>query len=217
MQLFMDLDGTLFDISEKYYRLYVDCVCSLCGTPMSKKKYWTLKCAKQPTSRILTMSSLSSTLVPDYISRFADSIESEQYTSFDLLFSFAIPTLRLLQQHHELYLVCGRKDPDAAMKCIGNAGLKKYFSKIVAGRKSEEGIVFKRRVIIELIKSDNLWATVGDTEDDINCVSKLSGISVGVLSGLRNKQMLATLSHPSYIIPDIRDLPTLLDKVTKHR
>jgi len=217
MQLFFDLDGTLLDISEKYYRLYADCVRALGGKPIPKNSYWRLKRAKQATSRILTMSSLSGALVPDYISRFADGIESEQYTSFDRLFSFAIPTLSVLKQHHELYLVCGRKNPDAAMKCIRDAGLEKYFFKVVAGRESEEGIVFKRRVIAKLIKSDNLWATVGDTEDDINCVSGLSGLTVGVLSGLRNIKMLKTLSYPSYIIPDIRDLPTLLDKIGKRR
>ena len=216
MQLFIDLDGTLLDISEKYYRLYADCVRLLGGTPIPKNRYWSLKRAKQPPSRILAASSLPETKKQDYTSLFAKDIESPRYTSFDRLYTFAIPALEELKKRHELYLVCGRKDHDAGMRQIAQFGLGKFFLGIVVGRGDQNGEQFKRETIKRLCDPNNHFATIGDTEDDINCATGLSGITVGVLSGLRNKKTLTTLSHPAYVIADIRGLQALLDNIAKH-
>ncbi len=55
MKLFFDLDGTLIDISEKYYRVYNDILTEAGFSTIGKKEYWDAKRHKVPEDQILAM------------------------------------------------------------------------------------------------------------------------------------------------------------------
>ena len=56
---------------------------------------------------------------------------------------------------------------------------------------------------------NNLVAMVGDTESDIILVNELGIISIGVLSGIRNKTMLDRY-EPAYIINSVVNIEEIL-------
>jgi phosphoglycolate phosphatase-like HAD superfamily hydrolase len=53
------------------------------------------------------------------------------------------------------------------------------------------------------------FVIVGDTEDEIKAARKLGGISIAVLSGVRNKKLLSSY-EPAYIIKDIRQVMSII-------
>jgi phosphoglycolate phosphatase-like HAD superfamily hydrolase len=139
------------------------------------------------------------------------ALESKKYCASDRLFPFTLRCLTALLSHnHTLYLVSARHDKKNTLSQISMLGLKPFFTSIYAGNMHKNGRVAKRIAILPLLAGRNdPFAVVGDTQDDIEAARGLGGISIAVLTGIRNKKLLS-LYRPKYIIRDIRHVLSIV-------
>ena len=199
MQIFFDLDGTLVDISQKYYRVYADITIFFGGVPMPIGTYWRMKRAHTSVSQIAAKSLLPSHVSTRFIQECIRRIELHHYTSLDTLFPYTIATLKTLAlHHHELHLISARKNSKHAHAQVERLGLVPVFISLAFGD--------TQQAIKPLIHPHTPFMIIGDTEEEIEIAKNLGGISVAVLSGIRNKKILS-LYNPTYIATDIRGVP----------
>jgi phosphoglycolate phosphatase len=217
MNIFFDLDGTLIDISGKYYRVYADLVGTYNGDSLSRSAFWRHKRNKIPACELLTKSALPSVNADQFSDKFANSLESKKYLTYDRLFPFAHRCLTSLIKHgHTLHLVSARHNKKDTLEEITGMGLTKYFTSIYVGHMHVNGRVAKRKAIEPVLTGrSGPFLIIGDTQDEIEAARDLNGISVAVLSGVRNRTLLASY-RPDYIVRDIRNIPaSCLDNVKK--
>lgn len=211
MEIFFDLDGTLIDISERYYQLYSEIVKKLGGRPLKKSYYWHLKRSCTHNEKILLKSNLANSKISLFDLEFLKNIELPKYLSYDKVFPYTKKILNLLVKKHNLYLVSYRRNTENANKQLTELGLIEKFRGIRIGRLDNDGCVTKVRYIHELARGGKKLV-VGDTDDEILAAQQVEAISLAVLSGIRNRHYLEQLS-PDYIVQDIRSIPSILNKM----
>jgi len=211
MNIFFDLDGTLIDISDKYYRAYKDLVKHYHGKPLPRSLFWRYKRSRVSTSDLLSKSALSAVSAEKFSDMFMEALESKKYCVLDRLFPFTIRCLStLIKRNHTLHLVSARHNKKNALFQISAMGLTPFFTSIYVGKMHKNGHVAKRIAIQpKLAGRKGPFAVVGDTKDEIEAARELGGISIVVLSGVRNKKLLSSY-RPDYIIKDIRQVVSII-------
>jgi len=211
MNIYIDLDGTILDVSERYYRLYYDVVTSFGGKPLPKEKYWALKRRKIPEEKILKLSNVDN--ISACIKKRLEKIESTTYLKYDLPLPSSLATLILLKNKlNRLILVTLRSSKENLYKQLKSLRILHLFDRILTTNANKNQWLIKS----ELIKADSYFdksssVIVGDTEVDI-LAGKILGIkTVAVLTGIRSKDILLA-NKPDYIINSIKDLPNLIHK-----
>lgn len=202
---FLDLDGTIIDVSQRHYKVYEDLVRKYNGIPLSKTRYWKLKKNKTEWSEILKKSLIPLNKVPIFIEEFISKIERHENLAIDSVFPYAFSILEQLSRNCSLYLITLRHSKNNTIKQIKNLGLKSYFKKLLISKQEDE-IISKIR---KIISRDNHAFVVGDTEKQILIARKLKLISVAVLSGIRNEKLLRNMK-PQFLMKNIKFLPKLL-------
>lgn len=216
MNIFFDLDGTLIDTSYRNYNVYREIILNLKGKPLTKYQYWRLKRSKSNLSRILKLSQISTKYYSVYTQKFRDEIESVKHLNKDSLFPFTLNSLNtLLALKHNLFLISYRQSKSNALEELKDLGLNKKFKKIMIGRLNDSASETKASFIKDILGKEKSpkqsVIVIGDNEDDIIAAKNQNIISISVLSGIRNKQVLQRL-HPHFIIKDISFLQELIDK-----
>lgn len=217
MQLLFDFDGTLNDVTDKYYHCYLDCITEIGGTPIDATIYGQMKRSKTDTSILLERSGIPTENASVYTSLFLSRIELPHYLSYDHMFDFAASVLSsLMSQGYDLNLCSARNNTELGMEQINMFGLAPFFTSIDIARHDPDVRRSKSMAIGRIIQTHEIWYGIGDTEDDINSVSDTHGIPIAVLSGLRDASTIRALAHPTHVVEDIRSLPKLLDFASQH-
>lgn len=203
--IFLDIDGTIIDVSQKHYKVYKDLIKKYNGVPLSKTEYWNFKKNKIGWSEILKKSLVSSNKVPFFIEEFISKIEQQENLAMDSVFPYVFKTLEQLNQKCSLYLITLRHSRNNTIKQIKNLGLEPYFKKILISR-HENKIISEIKKIINI---DCHVFIVGDTEKQILIARRLKLISVAVLSGIRNEESLKEMK-PRFLMKNITTLPDLI-------
>ena len=78
--LFLDLDGTLLDVTRRHYATYVDVLESaeMRGVPIPPKEYWVLRREGKPPEELLKRSRLFPTKFKPFVERFEERLESPE-------------------------------------------------------------------------------------------------------------------------------------------
>lgn len=201
--IFFDLDGTLIDISEKYYRVYADFIISNQLRPINKKHFWRLKRSKTSLEEILG----DSAILEAYKDFFINHIESPKYLKFDCLYAFSINVVsELSTKGLKLYGVSLRQDPGGLMRQIKNFKLDQFAKVLTATPppfQSNENYRLKVKLIKPIAHPGDI--IVGDSRADILAGKALNLKTVAVLSGISNYRVLKSYS-PDFIIRDIRSI-----------
>jgi phosphoglycolate phosphatase-like HAD superfamily hydrolase len=209
MNIFFDLDGTIFENKYKYYYIYKQLL-SNCGCfylPM--KTYWKLKRNKTSEMNIFCQTSgkdISEILCETRLKM----IENLEFIKLDRLQPQVHTTLRKLSSIAHLYLVTMRKNRKTLMKQLDYFSLKKYFKKIL----SQDDNNGKANVKIELIKSESDYTSktdffIGDTELDIKTGKFLGLNTIAVTCGIRATNLLRK-EVTDHIFPSIKNIPIKL-------
>lgn len=212
-RLFIDLDGTLLDVSEKYYRIYLSGITDA-STRLSKFQFWEMKRSEMKDEEIYGVT--GHILTDDTTALKAELLEKDEYLGMDKVHDGVLPFLNEIKDKHELVLVTVRKDSEALNRQLDRSGLCDFFTAILctgplaAGQKGYEK---KIKLIQDRFPGLDVKATyiIGDTEADIKCGRQLGIKTVGVLSGLRNYAAMKKLA-PDLIIPFIYDIKPILDE-----
>lgn len=200
MNFFFDLDGTLWDSSERLYALFCDLIPN---NHLTKDEYWTQKRAKVSNEQILSNLGYSLDQISVFITEWMQRIENKEYLVKDVLFPFTFEVLQTIKnQGNTIYYLTHRQLTKNALWEIREKGIAEFCSSCLV---SEAKNTKKQLVIaagIELSQEDIL---VGDTGIDILTANDLGIKSIAVLSGFRDKETLETY-NPDRIINDIREL-----------
>jgi phosphoglycolate phosphatase-like HAD superfamily hydrolase len=209
--LYFDLDGTILDVSQRIYSVYLDVVNVLGGKALAEEVYWEAKREQLPEEVIAKKSNVEN--VPKYIRLRQERLESPEYLKYDELIPRAWESLSELKKNNQLVLVTLRKSKENLHQQLRRFKIEPLFDKVLVGGDGEERWGFKA----EIISSDSHFAPqdsiiIGDSEADILAGKKLRITTIAVLSGIRSKKKLLSIK-PDYIIEDISQLKNMLDNL----
>lgn len=213
--LYFDLDGTILDVSQRIYSVYLDMVNVLGGKALAKEVYWEAKREQLPEEVIAKESQIED--VPKYIRLRQERLESPEYLKYDELIPRARESLSELKKNNQLVLVTLRQSKENLYQQLRRFKIEPLFNKVLVGGGSEERWRFKA----EIISSDSHFEPqasiiIGDSEADILAGKKLEITTIAVLSGIRSKKKLLSIK-PDYIIEDISQLKNMLLKVEANK
>lgn len=207
MKIFFDLDGTLIDISERYYRVYTDILNKAGFSTIGKKEYWNAKRNKVPEDQILAMTNAND-FYKEYNQKRLSLIENDYYLSNDSLHEGVIQVIENLSKKYQLVLVTLRKSNSQLEKQLINMKLIDYFTDIL---RSDDNLKPRWMIKYHLIKEyignehDSSSILISDTENDIKAGNELRFKTIAVLNGIRTKELLI-ISKPTFICKSVKDL-----------
>lgn len=206
MILFVDLDGPILDVSERYFAVHQQVLEGLGGrSQASKMDYWRLKREAVSLEVLLRRTGNDDVPIEKYRERWLRSIESEQVLSLDKVIDGSKDQLSLWRPS-DVVLVTLRQRQDLLQRQLSRLGLRPFFGTVLCGDpRVAQGWETKSQLVQSTGLGCAMGVIVGDTEVDIRCGKQCGFLTIGVLSGIRNEERLK-LEEPDYIIAGIRDL-----------
>jgi len=210
MYYFVDFDGTIIDVSEKFYQTYVSILQQHNFNVLSKERYWELKKNKTPESQIHAATNAS---VYDFAQLRKSIIETANFQQFDKLHNGVLPVLHKMASNAELILVTLRHNTIRLQEQLVELDLAHLFKAILNAdpESDKDKPLIKINLIKNYFKNQDIpiqTVFIGDSEIDILAGKALQSKTVAVLNGMRTESHLK-LYHPDYIIPSISDYNNL--------
>lgn len=212
--LYLDLDGTLIDVSERYYRIYREIVLAIGGNPLEKSEYWRLKRQAVSESELLSQVTPLEGAI-ELLALRAKKLESAEYLKYDQLVPGALEAMKSLKTRAKLVLVTLRNVVTELRQQLQTLGLFSFFDQILSPDEHVDDHAMSKATLISASSEFRTQGSVivGDSEADI-LAGKLLGIkSIAVLSGIRDREILARYS-PEHIIESLAALPMLLSTIS---
>jgi phosphoglycolate phosphatase len=206
-KVFCDFDGTLVDVSERNHIVYKNAVEVFGGQALPKDEYWDLKRKKTKWPALLPLSGIDPGLESSFLDEFISRVESEEYLRIDKPFPGALETIADLSKNNECYLVSLRRNDENLRAQLGWLGLAAYFTEILSGHSETDGYDKKIELIQDKLGSSK-GVIIGDTEADIVTGQTLGMLTIGLTSGIRDRQFLQKL-EPDYLLGSITEVSGL--------
>jgi len=207
--IFIDLDGTILDVSERNYRVYKDILQKYNKKFLSKKNFLKLKRNKISIKNLLRKTKAEE-IFKKFEKEWFNLIEKSDYLNLDTIPQNRRSFLLTLKKKYSLILVTLRNDKKALINQLKNMKLINLFDKILvaSGRKVRN----KWKIKSKLIKSFDTYSKdsiiIGDTESDILAGKYLGFKTVAVFSGMRDKKILKKFK-PDSLVRDISEINNL--------
>lgn len=202
MKIFFDLDGTILDVSLRYYRIYSDLLKGLGAEPVSIEEYWELKKERVPEDRI---AGLEGEAFEKYSAERTALMESAEYLALDTLLDGACDTIRGLSERHELFIVTMRKKRGLLIDQLMDLGVYGSFTGVFNAGESPDPLGAKASAMRSFNAVAGRDIMVGDTELDIRAAQASGLKSCAVLTGIRSERLLR-LENPDFVIDTINQL-----------
>jgi|GEM_PF-1754738 len=140
-----DLDGTLIDITERWYRLHVACATECGMRPLERSSYISKKREGIGEREIMQEEGVDPDQLERYLSRRLERIEEREFLKYDRVVPEVQRLLRAWRARGALVLITRRKDERLCMEQLRRLKLDSYFDRIyVTGGKEK----------IEILQSD---------------------------------------------------------------
>lgn len=195
--IFFDFDGTLIDPKPKLFQLFSDLALS---NKISFDDYWNLKREKISNEWILENKfGWDKEKIILFKKKWMINVETEKYLSFDKIFPFTNQVLSAFKNQNNLFVVTGRQFASNVRGQIENFGLNNFFKNIFV---TEQKFTKNELIVKNKISLSEKDIFVGDSEEDIVAAKELGIVSVGVLTGVRNKNALEKF-NPDFIFENI--------------
>jgi phosphoglycolate phosphatase len=207
--IFLDLDGTLLDVSRRYHHLHRDLVRRHGGRPLAAEDYWALKRSRTPEPEILARTGVPPEAGAEISAAREHSFEERRYLRLDRPWPWTAAVLAALAPYGPLALVTLRSHSDRLLWQLKALGLHAPFARVISGRgdgtpQAKAGLV--RAAGIDPAPGSLL---VGDTEVDVASGTALGVRTVALTCGLRDAARLAAWA-PDLLLDDLRGLPSAL-------
>ena len=207
--VFIDLDGTLVDTSERHYRVYKDILHIVeDSTPLLKEEFWNRKRSGQKTIELLP-NYFSDSVVHEFMNEWFRRIEDITYLRYDTLVPQALTILDFLEKSAELILVTLRHNKKNLFWELNSLGLLNYFKEVLVGSTSSND---KSRLIQEYLNKIppcTKLAMIGDSEVDLGVGKQFSMLTIAVTYGIRSKKFLCKL-EPNFCLESLSQVLDIL-------
>ena len=203
LRLITDFDGPIMDVSDRYYRVYQQCLAETqrLGQPvreLPKAEFWDMKRARVPETEIGILSGLDADQARDFAQKRRQTVHTLPYMVYDRPapgaletlqkvqragVDLAVMTMRRVRELDEAFNRCnlGQFFPENRRYCLPNDYVK-------TGDVKDKPLLMAK-ALAELPPTSDTWM-VGDTEADI-IAAKTHGVKViGVLCGIRDRTQL---------------------------
>lgn len=193
MQIFIDLDGPILDVTRRYYLIYSDLLCKENYLPFDQESYWSLKRLSVNESAIVQRN-MPLSGVAHYMQQRERLLEDPAYLVYDRFQRGALETLSAWAAEHQLYLVTLRRNRAALRSQLELLGLSNLFEGVFCAQTDEPCWETKCEWIRACRSTAGQTVIIGDTEVDV-LAGRAAGIRTVALScGIRSRQLLAKLS-----------------------
>lgn len=184
MILCFDFDGTLVDVSNRYYFIYSSFVLAAGRPPISKPAYLRAIRSGRKNFEIFDRHHNRS-LYERYIQYRNSLLETQQSLKFDQIIDGIPNVLATLTSRHQLVIMSARDSKPELEKQLDWLNLRPFFDAVyVSGLFN--GAVGKSQFLAAL----NPEVVIGDTEVDVETANMLGLPCISVSWGLRNKSFL---------------------------
>lgn len=207
--IFLDLDGTVLDVSTRYCRVHRETVEMRGGWPFPNSVYWEAKRNLVPELEILARCGLPPEAVWEAAADRRRKLESPRYLDLDEPWPWMADVLTQLEDLGRLAIVTLRHHPDRLERQVQRIGLHLFCEPVISG--PGDGTPEAKAALIQRSGID--WAPgsvlVGDTEVDVASGRALGLRTVALGCGIRNPALLAACS-PDVLLEDLRQVPAWL-------
>jgi phosphoglycolate phosphatase-like HAD superfamily hydrolase len=188
MNLFIDLDGTIIDISEKYNYVYYKLRNKY---QLPSLDYWKMRSSGLSFYEGLKLLGLSRVKIKEFHKDWISNIETVDALEHDKLLDGVSEKLSTLARDHHLILCTSRKDFKKLDSQVNELGIGNLFEALMqtADGKSKGPIIadyFDRKMITNYSQD---WI-IGDTAQDMIAGSYAKINSCGVLTGISSESDL---------------------------
>ncbi len=197
--LYLDLDGSLLDVSKRDYSLYRKIVSPTGCTPLSERRYWLLRRRKTPVGAILR-ASRARISTRTYQRQWRHLIETPWAMRHNRVIPGARAFLRRWHGSHRLVVVTLRRRQDLLRKELQQRGFSHYLSNCLRG--SGDGVPWRiKRTLIaqDLNRHPGPAVLIGDTEVDVRAGASLKLVTIALTHGARDRTQLSRF-NPTVIL-----------------
>ncbi|MCC3409327.1 MAG: HAD family hydrolase [Microcoleus sp. PH2017_10_PVI_O_A] len=203
LRLITDFDGPIMDVSDRYYRVYQQCLAETqrqgqAVGELPKAEFWDMKRARVPETEIGILSGLDAAQAAEFAEKRRQTVHTLPFLIYDkpaqgavetlekvqrAEIDLAVMTMRRVRELDEAFNRCnlGQFFPENRRYCLPNDYVK-------TGDVKDKPLLMAR-ALAELPPASELWM-VGDTDADI-IAAKTHGVKViGVLCGIRDRTQL---------------------------
>jgi nucleoside-diphosphate-sugar epimerase/phosphoglycolate phosphatase-like HAD superfamily hydrolase len=193
--LYLDLDGTLLDVSERLYTAHTAAATKYAVKTIPKQKYLDLKKNKTPEVDILGKKHSA-----EYDAHRISLLETPEYLAKDVLYPQAKNAIEKLKAAgYSTCLLTKRSDSKQLEKQLTTLGIAHLFDAIFVIDKS------KHALGANLPKG----TIVGDTEEDVQFAKKNGMLSIAASYGVRRRSHLEK-TKPHFIVDTIEEILLIL-------
>jgi phosphoglycolate phosphatase len=215
-KIFIDLDGTILDISEKAWRVYRDIMKENGRKYVSKKLYLSFGKNGAPIKKIIQKSGDGS-IYGTFIKEWKKKIENADYLVLDKLPGARRKMLSWLSENFEVVLITLRSLPKSTFLQLKERKIDKFFKRVLVVPAKNRVSGPKWKLKYKTIKrcggyKDSIM--IGDTGTDILAGKKLGMKTIGVLWGIRNKGVLKRYK-PDFLVRTPKELKNAILKLRK--
>ncbi len=205
MTIFFDVDGTLLDVRERYFRSHLAGLESV-KPILTKEEYWELKQNKTPEKEILARH-YPSVDADRYETLRHPTLEEADFVAADTLLPGVKDLLKKLSSLYPLIIVTLRKHPDVLAEQLRALEIDSYFTHVLSS--PSHTLHWETKAALMKPHAEIGDWIIGDTEADILAGKQLGLITCGVLSGIRTRALLEELS-PDHLIASVADFPNVM-------
>lgn len=202
--IFIDLDGPILDVSERYYQVYKYIVKKLNGNVISRDLYLELKRKKTDAKKILRLSNIEGS-VNRFELNWLDLIEKRSFLLYDKIWPSVKAVLSRIRAKHKIILVTLRRSLLNLNWQLRRLNLERCFDLVLCQKANNGNWSVKYNLIKNSKVSDIRSCIIGDTEVDILTGKKLGIETIAVLSGLRGRNFLNKYK-PDYMIDTLHEI-----------
>lgn len=203
LRLITDFDGPIMDVSDRYYRVYQQCLAETqreCQPvhELPKSEFWDMKRARVPETEIGILSGLDAAQAVEFAQKRRQTVHTLPFLMYDKPVPSAVETLEKVQRAGVDLAVMTMRRVRELDEAFNRCNLEQFFPEnrryclpndyVKTGDVKDKPLLMAR-ALAELPSASDLWM-VGDTEADI-VAAKTHGVKViGVLCGIRDRTQL---------------------------
>ena len=204
MQLFINLDGTLLDVSSRYYSVYSELLKQSGFTPYDPATYWSLKRISIDEGAIVLRNTCRG-FVDDYLAEYQSLIENPAYLMLDRLQHNVIEQLNSWSEQHTITLITSRNEYQPLLAQLKMFALDGFFNDVQISINGCSGEASRKARLQGSLQSPETAMMICDNETDLLAARALSVPAIAVANGRRTGNLLRRLS-PDFIAGNLENI-----------